>query len=388
MLRRVTGRSALGAPLGGCLALLFGAWPAPAPVAAASRADPVEIRVLLARSRAPVSVEIRGHPVEVVASGSEWVSDGRRRARTLRFPARTRFRGRSYRGQVEVRRDGGRLLVINEVPLEEYTAGTLLREVYAGWEVAVLRAQAVAIRTYALYRRSRAEARGRPYHVEASQKGQVYGGVGAESERAWAVVRATRDEFLAWDGQPILAAFHSASGGRTASSEEVWGRPLPYLVSVAVTGEEDSPDTYWRARFSRRQIEASLANRALGDVQAVEILGRSESGRVERVRIRGSRSHLELSPKELRRALGVAELRSTLFEVRGEGDDFVFVGSGRGHGVGMSQWGARALARRGLGYREILHRFYPGTELHRLMTQQALPASYSGPGLAPVGAAP
>jgi len=362
-------------------------------VSAATPEGAVAIRVLLHRSHDPVVVEVRGHRIDVAPSGSELVSDGRRRARALQFPSGTRVRGRSYRGHVEVRRDGARLLVINEVPLEEYTAGTLLGEVYSGWEVGVLRAQAVAIRTYALYRRARASARGRYYDVEATQKGQVYRGVGAESERAWAVVRATRGEFLAWEGQPILAAFHSASGGRTASSAEVWGRSLPYLVSVPVAGEEDSPDTYWRARFSRSQIEASLSGRqpALGNVEGVEILGRSESGRVQRVRIRGSERHLELSPKELRRALGVRVLRSTLFEVRGEGEDFVFVGSGRGHGVGMSQWGARALARRGLGYDEILRRFYPGTELRRIVparSAQPSAAPFPSAGLASVGAAP
>ncbi len=339
-----------------------------------SAVDDVSIRVLLFRSSSPVFVDVRSRRLEVMSLGSEWITDGRRRARALRFPEGARVRGRQYRGKLEVRREGTQLLVINEVPLEAYAAGTLLGEIYSGWEDQVLRAQAVATRTYALYRRARAEDRSLSYHVEASQLGQMYRGVEVESERAWRAVQETDGEFLAWEGRPILAVFHSASGGRTASSAEVWGRSLPYLVSVPVLGEEDSPDTYWRARFSGRQIAASLANRrtALGTVQAVEILGRSESGRVTRVRIRGSQDQLELSPKELRQALGRRALRSTLFDVRGEGEDFVFVGSGRGHGVGMSQWGARALARQGLHYAEILARFYPGTELRKLVVARGV----------------
>ena len=93
------------------------------------------------------------------------------------------------------------------------------------------------------------------------------------------------------------------------------------------------------------------------------ISGRSESGRVLEIRIVGSRGDTRLSGSKFRMALGESVLKSTLFQLSAQDGAFVFVGSGRGHGVGMSQWGAQAMARRGVSYREILERFYPGTKL-------------------------
>ncbi len=84
------------------------------------------------------------------------------------------------------------------------------------------------------------------------------------------------------------------------------------------------------------------------------------------MRFTGERGGVTLTGRRVREALGESILKSTLFELREVGDGFVFVGSGSGHGVGMSQWGARAMARRGDDYREILRTFYPGTDLRRL----------------------
>ena len=84
-----------------------------------------------------------------------------------------------------------------------------------------------------------------------------------------------------------------------------------------------------------------------------------------RLSVRGARGTKELNARALRSALGETVIRSTMFQIRAEGKDFVLVGSGYGHGVGMSQWGAEAMAERGASYREILAAFYPGTQLSR-----------------------
>ncbi len=345
-------------------------------------ADGSAVRVLLLRSRQPVDLQVAGEGVRVAPEGAAFVTDGRRRAPMLRFESggRVGVRGRSYRGGLSVHRDGGRLAVVNEVPLEEYVAGTILAEIYGSWEDPVLRAQAVATRTYAMYRAAR--ARGRSYDVEASQLGQVYRGVAAESPRGWNAVHATSGQYLAWGGEPILAAFHSASGGRTASAAEVWGRALPYLVSVEVEGEEASPDTYWRTYLRRDDVERVLAERGIevGELHDLRVASRSPSGRVGRVVAIGSRRSQLLSPRELRRAFGPRVVRSTLFELRREGPGFWVVGSGRGHGVGMSQWGARALALSGVRYADILARFYPGATLELLPLRQGAPHVSSGGG--------
>lgn len=340
-------------PLALLIALLAGGFAAPA---AAGGREP-QIRVLLLD---------RAKAVEI---------DGRMRTKPGRFdgPGPHEVDGRRVRGTVEVLRGDGGLRVVNELPLEDYVAGTLLGEVVEQWGDAVLRAQAVAIRTYALHRRARPKSR--DYDVEATTLGQVYIGLDGETERVRDVVAATRGEVLTHRGEPILAAFHSAAGGRTASSEEVWGEALPYLVSVRIRGEEDSPDTYWRVRVSREELERALddAGVDVGRLRAVTVTERSASDRVRTLRIEGRRDTAELSGEAFRRALGGARvLRSTVFDVRRADGDFVFVGSGRGHGVGMSQWGARALARDGADHAQILARFYPGARLERAAGRFAL----------------
>jgi len=326
-----------------------------------------QIRVLLLESSKGVQVGPEAGPLttlEPVAgglrAGSRSVGPVWRLGGELLRVDRIRVRGR-----VEVRRVPGGLQVVNRAPLEHYVAGTLGRETYPGWEAETYKAQAVATRTYALHEAAR-HADG-PFDVEGGTGGQVYGGVDAESSQAVAAAAATRGEYLAWRGQPILAVFHSASGGRTASAEEVWGQALPYLVSVPVEHEEDSPDTYWRASVSRTTLGRALVPLGVkvGPVRELRVVERSPSGRARSVQVRGRDGKKQIEARALRDSLGAKVIRSTLFEIRATPDGFLIVGSGHGHGVGMSQWGAEAMAQRGAGYREILAAFYPGTELLR-----------------------
>ncbi len=305
---------------------------------------------------ARVAPDGNGLRIDGRSAGKRWVVPG---------PGPHRAGGHWVRGSVAVERRGAGLRVINRVPLESYVAGTLGSEVYSRWHPDTLRAQAVVTRTYALYRRARRGAQG--FDVESDTSSQVYGGVDAENPAVARAVADTRSEVLLWNGEPILAAFHSASGGRTASAEEVWGDALPYLRSAVVEGEEDSPDTYWRVRFSRTHLARSLAplGLRLGAVRETRVDARTSSGRAARIVLTGSGGSGHVTARALRAALGDSIIRSTLFEIREIGGDVVFVGSGHGHGVGMSQWGAQAMAERGADYRAILAAFYPGTTLER-----------------------
>lgn len=320
------------------------------------------------------SVRLRGVPGEGLRASdgpvtSRWRSPESDGLITIRSGSRSL----QVRGVVEVlglygpdAPGPGGLAVVNEVPLERYLTGTLAREMYGSWDANALRAQAVASRTYALYR-----VESEPFaawHLTAGTESQVYTGVEAESATVVAAVEATRGEILVHGGRPILAAFHSSSGGRTASAEEVWGEPRSYLVSVPVEDEWDSPDAYWRSSVTRGTLGRAAASLGAdpGPITAVTVLERTASGRVARVRLEGERGELTCSGRQLRTALGESKLKSTLFEVREDEQGFVFVGSGSGHGVGMSQWGARAMARRGDDYRRILGAFYPGAEITRM----------------------
>jgi stage II sporulation protein D len=349
--------------------------------ALAGPASGATVRVLLLDRRESVQIEpAGGRPVEVrVGRGGMRVA-GRRSGGALRLegPGPQLVDGRRYRGAIEVLQRSEGLRVVNEVPLEAYVAGTLLGEVGPDWGTAALEAQAVATRSYALYRRARSAGsmtgglRG-GFDLEAGTLGQVYLGMDGESPATWDAVDATRGEVLAFAGQAILAAFHGTSGGRTASAAEVWGEPVPYLVSQPVEGEEASPDTYWRAPVGADELTQRLARagRPVGRVRSVAVAARSASGRCAVLRVEGSRGSAELGGEALRRLVGETRIRSTLFVVRPAGDGFVFVGSGRGHGVGMSQWGARVMAERGADYRAILRHFYPGAELRHLAIEAA-----------------
>jgi stage II sporulation protein D len=334
----------------------------------ADASEPSEIRVLLLESRAPVWV--RGGAAgeggtQVRPAGRGLRAGGRELGQVWRVTGGDvlSVQDRHVRGSLLLRRVGAGLQVVNQVGLEDYVAGTVGREVLSGWAEEALKAQAVVARTYALHERARHERRA--YHVEAGTGSQVYGGVDAETPAVRAATRATRGQILVFEDEPILAVYHSASGGLTASAEEVWGRPAAYLVSVPVDGEELSPDTYWRASISGTKLGRALEplGMGVGRVRRLRVVERSASGRARWVEVGGEAGERKVEAGALRRALGLGVIRSTLFEVRTAPDGFVFVGSGHGHGVGMSQWGAQAMAERGIDYREILATFYPGTRL-------------------------
>ena len=345
---------------------------------------PLLVRVLV--HEAPEEVVIRRdgakHHVRV-AKGGLRVDGGPARARfRLEGSSPVRVGSLALRGSVEVLRAGSGLAVVNEVDVERYLDGTLGREMYGSWSAPALRAQAVASRTYALHQRAQARRARRAWDLRAGTKSQVYGGVRAESDPVRDAVRQTRGEILTWGGEPILAAFHSSSGGRTASAEEVWGEPRPYLVSVEVDDEWESPDTYWRVFVSGPKLGRAVAAQGheIGSVRAVEIGSRTASGRVAELRLRGDRGSARLSGRQLRAAIGESTLKSTLFALRPAEGGFTFVGSGRGHGVGMSQWGARAMAQEGADHDAILEVFYPGAEIAAVAARASVHAGRAGAG--------
>jgi len=346
-------------------------------LAAVPAADPT-IRVLVSQTAGPLRIEPLGpeglpadsDPIVVTRSGGRLERNGVASGSALRLDDAAAWRVGTLRvrGALDVRETGNRIAVVNELPLEEYVAATLGAEIYPGWDGEVLRAQAVVARTYALHERAR--HRNGDFDLRATTASQRYGGLDAESASVLAATRATAGEVLVYDGAPILAVFHAASGGRTASAEEVWREARPYLRPVAVEGEDDvAPDTYWRASVPASALARALGarGREVGAVESVEVAERSESGRARVVRVVGSLGTATIAGTALRAALGEDLLRSTLFDVRPAARGaFLFVGSGRGHGVGLSQWGAFAMAAQGAGYRAILARFYPGTSLERI----------------------
>lgn len=356
-----------------CVWVLLSAAGIPALAATPEAARVVRVRVVTDEPW----VEIRGQvggPVRITAAKGGLAIDGRKVGREWRssdnspFVIKTAGGGSlKVRDGLVVRRSARGVSVNNRVSLENYVAGTLGGEMISSWEQAALRAQAVACRSYVLYQMG--EHTAEPYDVSADVLSQRYLGVRGESNPGWRAVRATTGEILSYEGLPALAAFHSASGGHTASAAEVWGTPVPYLTSAPVSYEDDSPDTFWRVAIADEIVAQGLAKlgHRIGEIQQIKVTKRSSSGRVGKLRFRGTKGRATVTGREIRQVLGSTTIRSTLFEIKKGDGQVVFLGSGHGHGVGMSQWAAQGMAQEGEGYREILGNFYPGTVIVKVV---------------------
>ncbi len=267
------------------------------------------------------------------------------------------------RGGVQVWQRGRGLLVVNEVGIEDYVMGVVPAEVNAGWHPEVLKAQAVAARTYALYQRTLNA--GREYDVVAGTQDQVYQGLRGVDERVAQAVDSTRGVVVSHQGRPIYAAFSSTAAGPTEDSMNVWSKDLPYLRGVDCPFDTNSPYYRWRVSVPFDKLERSLRHMGLpvGSIASLTPFGYSRAGRVTRLRVLHSQGELILRGEDLRKVVGYSTLPSTRFDVESGAQEVVFTGFGSGHGVGMCQWGAKQLAELGYPFQTILSYYYPGTEL-------------------------
>ena len=293
-----------------------------------------------------------------------WV-DGREAGTTLDLTsdAGVVWNGRRYRGTLRLVARAGGVRVINVLDLESYLRGVVPAEMQASWPAEALKAQAVAARTYTLHHLDGS----RDHDVCATVDCQVYRGWDAENPATDAAIAATAGEVLTYEGVFARTFYHADSGGVIASSAEVWGADLPYLQAfqdVANAG----PHSVWTARLDPRGVGAHLAlvGVQIGTLARLRVLETSLSGRVVRAEVVGGAGRAVLDGATLRGQLRAWGLKSTRFVMTG---DLTLRGEGWGHGVGMSQYGARALALAGHSYPQILGFYYPATVLQRLEHQ-------------------
>jgi len=279
--------------------------------------------------------------------------------------------GQPYRGVIELRRtSAARLTAINEVSIEQYLYGVIKGEIDPRWPPEAVKAQAVAARTLAFENlvSARAKYPSEGYVLRATTDSQVYLGVAGEDPAAIAAVDATRGIVATFRSRPIFAAYHSNSGGHTEDSENVWGTPHPYLRGVPDPYALDEPGTQWTARLSLSTIEADV--RRLGvyttGLMAIEPGRVTPWGRAVTVRLleEGGRTQ-EIGANQFRLAVGPGVIRSTMFTITRDGADMNFAGRGSGHGVGLDQWGARAMAVQGFTFEQILSYYYTGIAFER-----------------------
>jgi len=284
---------------------------------------------------------------------------------------------RSYRGRVVVTAREGCLAFVNRVPLEDYLPGVLPAEIPAEAHPEALKAQAIAARTYALANLGKHRAEG--FDLCDTSHCQVYVGAGAENPRCTAAVKDTEGVIVTYDGKPIHAVYHDTCGGRTAGNETAWrgSEPLPYLRPVA-DGENGvawcarSPRAVWTRQLSQAKLGSALARLGVnGPVTKIEPAEGDENGRPKQYRVGTANGESVIVAGVLRaalnNALGWDTIPSADFEAAPNGDSMVFAGRGNGHGVGLCQWGANAMAKAGKTAEEILKHYYQGVTVERRM---------------------
>ncbi len=270
---------------------------------------------------------------------------------------------KKYRGAATAtRQNNSDLTVINLLPMEMYLYGVVPREMPHSWPEEALKAQAVAARGFAVASLKKYAEFG--FNFCSTVHSQVYGGFEAEQSSTNRAVDLTKGQIITYNGHLAIPYYHSSSGGRTESSENIWTNSVPYIRGVSDEYSLNSPHTEWEVALEKEEIESILKKNQyqIGELENLYVAEISENGRVLSFMVEGADGKKELIKQESRSLLG---LRSSWFEV--EYDDanetYFFNGKGYGHGIGMSQFGAKGMAEEGYRYKDILKHYYTGVRI-------------------------
>ena len=275
---------------------------------------------------------------------------------------------KDYFGSLKIIPHERGFMVVNYLPLETYLMSVAPSEVPVKFDEEAIKAQVVAARTYAYYSMKRNNKR--DFDVDDTVRYQVYNGYNIDLnnqhiKKIYKAIDDTRSQIVTYNGEPILAYFHSNSGGKTRSGGDYFGphSDLPYLVGHDDPYSIDLPGSNWEYRigfddFNKAlSIQTDLTDDAL--IYNKDNFSYDNDGFIEKIKV----LEREYYPKEIRRSVGYVNLRSERFYVELNYTDrlFDFKGIGFGHGVGMSQWGAEGMAQKGFNYKEIILFYYPNT---------------------------
>ncbi len=267
---------------------------------------------------------------------------------------------------------------IDKVGMKEYIIGCVACEMSALYHTEALKAQAVASYTYAMKTREQnqkhkssdlkdADITDSPDihqgYINEKQRKEKWG---EKSEEYEAKIEAAVDEvlgsFITYNGETVLAVYHSISAGATQSAKELWGSEFPYLVSVESQGDKLSPDYIKKTVFSAKEFKNAA------EECGVKLSGESEKwvGKAEKTDS-GYVKSIKLGDKEIgaSKFRECLDLRSLCFDIEYSDSEFIITCYGYGHGVGMSQYGADYMARQGSTWQEILLHYYPNTEIKK-----------------------
>lgn len=307
--------------------------------------------------------------------------------------------GKSYRDVIRLVHKNGKIQIINVLTMDHYLYGVIGKEMSESFPLEALKAQAVAARNYTVVSIGKHASEG--YDICTTDHCQTYGGVAGEGPKVRQAVDETSGKLLLYNGEVAQCYYTTSDGGYTEDSENVWVATLGYLRGKKDPYEDPAriPDYTWTKTFTAKQIEDTLKNRGagIGTLESVEVTKYSENHHAIEVVFTGSNGKKTYTKDNIRSAFP-STLKSTLFTITGGGkatfavltgegtvetpafsatvlsangretlsaasDSYTVSGSGSGHGVGMSQYGAKFMAEKGMSYEDILKFYYTDTEI-------------------------
>jgi len=298
------------------------------------------------------------------------------------------YRDKTYYGDIIFVQSGdSSVKIINELPLEEYLRGVVPAEIYAkeSENIEAVKAQTICARTYAINKMN--DRQNTDFDVYHDTRDQVYKGADVYHINSDNAINDTRGLILTYQNKPAIVYYHSTCGGELEPVQNVFSNiPIDYLgggmdaVSDVISCSA-SPKFRWEETRTFAQLDSSFqkmyGKNLIPDLEQINdtvrfnlnlsILSRTETGRVNELKIATDDTSVVLNNIQLRRILGEVggrALASTLFYLSQENDSTITIhGGGFGHGVGMCQWGAMNMSKRGFKYYHILNKYYPGTLL-------------------------
>lgn len=332
-------------------------------------------------------------------------------------PVLLEYNGSNYRGSIILKiQEDGSIGVINRILFDYYLYSVVACESSPSWPIEALKAQAVASRNYAILNIGKHEKGG--YDLCNTQHCQVYKGFDREHKNTNEAVEQTKGKLLLYEGELAQTFYHSSSGGHTENSENIWSEMIPYLRGVEDSYSLGSSNDNWVCELDKEVINDKLIenNISIGEVLDIVPLELSEYGRVKKVEFIGSKGSTILEKEKIRSVLGSSNIKSIWYDVKTESDinifdmnkndstikkpnglnivsasglskinpnnqtitikglfnskqynitpkKYTFAGKGWGHGLGMSQYGAKGMAEEGYSYSEILEYYYKGTKV-------------------------
>lgn len=327
------------------------------------------------------------------------------------------YKGKKYRGSITMQSlTDSDITLVNELPFEQYLYSVVPSEMPCSWPMEALKAQAVAARNYALATMGRHSGYG--FDLCSGVHCQAYKGLEQEESSSTEAVDATKGRIITYEGKLITAFFHSTSGGHTEDSENVWGTKTDYIRGVDDKYSIGSPYDNWTLDMDKTVLREKLiqANADMGEIIDIRILEVSEYGRVLSLEVEGTKETRVFEKEKIRSIIGTSTLKSIWYKLKTDADIFVrgsllggavqdrtsrmyvvsaagktkisssakkvsargissaktynavpstysFEGKGYGHGLGMSQYGAKGMAEAGNNYEEILEHYYQGAKV-------------------------